>query len=302
MNKEKYVDLHNHSNRSDGKYPYEELIERAIGDNVGVFAITDHNEIMPLETFLKLEEKYKEKIRLVQGSEVSVIYETSKGESKEIHVVVLFKDPEKLKFLEERKMDRRGYVNAIKAALAKCGVEIPDYDELKMLYPETAHLGRKHIAEWMFQNGIVDSVDAAFDIYIGGFGEKRAFVDSAPFRSGYGEMQNTVWQIRKSGMESVMAIILAHPFYYNFEERELLRLIARFKVAAGPIGGMETLYRRYNDEQRAYLAELADRFKLVHSAGSDYHGQSETDGLDNHFPMEIWDKIEENHKKCFGEA
>lgn len=298
----KYVDLHNHTNKSDGKYPAEKLIELAIADDIGVFAITDHNEIMKLEEFQELQKKFEGKIRLVQGSELSMIYETSEGEKKEVHVVVLFKDPDRLKFLESRKMDREGYVNAIRDALAKCGIEIPTYAELKKIYPETGHLGRKHIAEWMFQNGIVDSVDAAFDIYIGGFGEKRAFVDSAPFRSSYGEMQNTVWQIRKYGMESVMAIILAHPFYYNLEERELWRLIARFKVAAGPIGGLETLYRRYDDEQRAYLAGLADRFKLFYSAGSDYHGQSETDGLDNHFPMEIWDKIEENHRRCFEEA
>ena len=98
--------------------------------------------------------------------------------------------------------------------MAKCGVEIPDYDGLKTVYPETEHLGRKHIADWMYKNGMVDSVD------------------SAPFRSGY--------------------------------------------------GGLETLGE-------------------IRKAGSDYHGQSETDGLDNHFPMEIWEKIEENYRRYFKE-
>ena len=298
----KYVDFHNHSSKSDGKYPCEQLIELAIQENVGVFAITDHNEIIPFDEFLELEQKFTGRITLIQGSEVSMIYETSGGEQKEIHVVVLFKDPGRLKFLADRKMDRGGYITAIREALAKCGVWIPDYDELKKLYPETSHLGRKHIADWMYKNGVVDSVDAAFDIYIGGFGERRAFVDSAPFRSGYGTMQETIAELREAGGDSIIAIILAHPFYYKLDEAELRRLITQFKEAAGPLAGMETLYRRYNEEQRAQLTALAKEYQLVPSAGSDYHGQSETDGLDNHFPMEIWIGIEENHKKVFFET
>lgn len=299
INTGKYVDFHNHSNKSDGKYSCEQLIELAIEENVGVFAITDHNEVILLEEFLKLEQLFHGRIRLIQGSEVSMIYETSEGEQKEIHVVVLFKDPEKLKFLAERKMDREGYISAIKEALGKCGVWIPDYDELKKIYPETSHLGRKHIADWMCKNGVVDSVDAAFDIYIGGFGERRAFVDSAPFRSGYGTMKETIKELREAGGDSIIAIVLAHPFYYKLDETELRRLISEFKAAAGPLAGMETLYRKYNEEQRAKLMALAQEYGLVPSAGSDYHGQSETDGLDNKFPMEIWIRIEENYKKAF---
>lgn len=204
MNKGKFVDLHNHSQKSDGNLSYDALIEKAI------------------------------------------------------HTVILFKDP------------------------------------------ETEHLGRKHIADWMYKNGIVGSVDAAFDIYIGAFGEKRAFVDSAPFRSGYGGLE-TLGEIRKAGGDSILAMILAHPFYYNLEEHELQKLIFDFKAVTGALGGMEVLYRRYDDEQRAELAMLAERFGLVYSAGSDYHGQSETDGLDNHFPMEIWEKIEENYRRYFKE-
>lgn len=301
MKKEKFVDFHNHSKKSDGNLSYDALIEKAIQNDIGVFAVTDHNELMEAEEFERLQKKYEGQIQLVQGVELSILYDTSKKGQKEIHTVILFKDPEKLKFLATRKMDRRGYVNAIRDALAEAGVKIPDYDELEAVYPETAHLGRKHIADWMHKNGVVDSVYAAFDIYIGGFGEKRAFVDSAPFRSGYGGLE-TLCEVRKEGGDSILAIILAHPFYYNLDEAELQKLIFDFKGAAGPLGGMEVLYRRYNDAQRAELAALADRFGLVYSAGSDYHGQSETDGLDNHFPMEIWEKIEENYKRCFEEA
>ena len=288
----KYGELHTHSSWSDGKYPVEQLIELAIANHIGILAITDHNRIMSLEEFQRLQELYKDRIILVQGSEVSLIYETSDGELKEIHMVLLFKDPARIRFLENRNMDRKGYIHAIKEALLKEGMEIPDYDELKKCYPETEHLGRKHIADWMYKHGLVSSVDAAFDIYIGGFGECRAFVDSAPFRSGYGLMQDTIKEILNAGGDTILAMILAHPFYYKLSEEELFRLVREFKDSAGELAAIEVLYAKYTEEQRAYLKDLADGmagegYKYHYSVASDYHGQSETDTLDNKFPMEM---------------
>jgi hypothetical protein len=54
---------------------------------------------------------------------------------------------------------------------------------------------------------------------------------------------------------------------------------------------METEYRRYTRPQRDALKALADRYGLLPSAASDYHGQSETDSLDNRFPQEIWQAL-----------
>ena len=288
----KYVDLHSHSLKSDGNLSAEQLVELAIENNIGIFSITDHNRIMPWEEFQSLQEKYKDRIRLIQGVEVSMIYKTLDAKTKEIHGILLYKDPNKIRFLENRRMDRRGYIAAIQEALAKEGIAIPCYNELKKCYPETEHLGRKHIADWMYKNGLVDSVDAAFDIYIGGFGERRAFVDSTPFRSGYGLMEDTIIEICEAGGDSIIAIILAHPLYYGLEEAELYRLVRKFKRAAGSLAGMEVWYAKYNEEQRLYLKALADgaageEYTFKYSAASDYHGQSESDTLANYFPVEI---------------
>lgn len=288
----KYGELHTHSSRSDGNLSAEQLIELAIANDIGVLAITDHNQIMPLEEFLELQETYKDKIVLVQGAEVSLIYETSDGELKEIHMVLLFKDPSKIRFLVNRTMDRVGYINAIKEALSKVGIDIPNYDELKKCYSETEHLGRKHIADWMHKQGLVSSVDEAFDIYIGSFGECRAFVDSAPFRSGYGQMEDTIKEILQAGEDTILGMILAHPLYYKLDEEELFRLTKKFKDSAGELAGIEVLYAKYSKEQREYLKALADGmagegYNFHYSVASDYHGQSETDTLDNKFPMEM---------------
>ena len=64
MRKGRYVDFHTHSNKSDGKLSYEELIQKAIASGVGLLSITDHNYLMEETEFLRLQEKYKDKMHV----------------------------------------------------------------------------------------------------------------------------------------------------------------------------------------------------------------------------------------------
>ena len=76
MQKGKYCDLHTHTTLSDGALSAEELVERAIENNIGVLAITDHNRVLDYKEFKRLSEKYKDRIRLVRGVEVTCRHET----------------------------------------------------------------------------------------------------------------------------------------------------------------------------------------------------------------------------------
>ena len=97
--KPKCVNLHTHTNRSDGALSPEELVIEAIKNDNAVMAFTDHNRYIPEEEFLRLQKKYTKQIKLVRGIENSSEYE-----GKEIHAVFLFRDTKKVKFLEERKI------------------------------------------------------------------------------------------------------------------------------------------------------------------------------------------------------
>lgn len=299
MSKGIYVEFHCHSVLSDGVLTLDELVEKAIENQIGVMSITDHNRLLKKEEYKGLIEKSRNRIDLIEGIEVSTNYDTEDGTLEEIHIVVLTKDGDKIRFLENRKLDHRGRFNELREKLALCGVEIPDYDTFLTLYPDTGHSGRKHVADYMYKNGMTTYPDEAFDLYFGRFGKKLAYVDSTPYRAAYGRMEETVREIIEAGGDSILAVILCHPFYYEFDEKELKRMMTRFKEAAGPLAGMEVLYRRYNQEQRDWLKEKAEEFGFVKSAGSDYHGQSDQDGMDNCFPMEIWEDIKANWKRVF---
>lgn len=292
----KYMDLHTHSSLSDGKLTCEQLIELAIGCGIGVLSITDHNHFMDEEEFERLQEKYKDRMKLIRGIEVSTNYAPEKGGLEEPHVVVLCKNSKKLRFLMERKIDHRGRFEAQREALKKCEISIPDYDTFCKLYPDTQHIGRKLISDYLYQQGITTYPDEGFDRYFGRWGERRAFVDTAQFRGKYKSLTETIREIREAGGDDVIAIILAHPLYYHFDDKELHRMIRLFKEAAGPLACMEVYYRRYSKEERAKLLRLAKEYGCIPSGASDYHGQSEDDSLENEFPYVLWEKIYENWK------
>lgn len=288
----KCVNLHTHSNRSDGVLSPEELVKASIFNDVGVLCISDHNEFVPEELFLKLEERYRQQIKLVRGIECSTNYL-----GKEVHVLFLFKSIEKVKFLTERKIDRGAVYEEYRKAFRKCGIELPTYKEICRLYPESSYIAKKRIAEYLYKTGITQSVDEGFEEYISPFGKRRAFVDTAPYRKCYLSTEETIRQVREIAGDDLIAIIFCHPLYYQFNDNELQNLGKMFKKWAGPYAAIENIYYRYNAEERAYLTDLANKYGFMQSGASDYHGQSETDSLYVDASLEIWEKIEANYER-----
>ena len=301
-----YIELHTHTKESDGKYSCEELIEKAIKNQIGVLSITDHNHFMGMKAFYSLQEKYKDRIILIPGMEVSVNYVPFRGGVEELHLVVLCKDMDKLQFLTKRKIDHRARFEAQREALRAASVEIPDYDTFLKRYPDTNHVGRKLIGEYMYETGMTSYPDEGFDKYFGRWGERLAYIDTAKYRSLYKSMEETIREIREAAGDSLIAIILAHPLYYHFDEAELNRMMQIFADAAGPYAAMEVYYRRYIRQQEKAVTEMllerANHYGFLISCASDFHGQSEEDGLDNEFPMEYWLKIVENAEKIHNQG
>lgn len=279
-----FVDFHTHSHLSDGYHTPEQLIEKAIQTGIRVLAITDHNT--PIPNLSLLQAKYRE-IRLIPGCEISCIWRTSNFE-KELHVVALgcdFNHPKIISLLKQNNLfDRAIYINRILTRLQDCNIYLGTYEQLKSRYPATHHLGRKHIAAEMVRLGYVNTIDEAFDLYIGAFGQKRAYVKN---KANYVSLEDAVEAICASGGIA----ILAHLFYYQLSEEQNISLLKHFKHLVGNKGGLEVLYSAYSDLQRRTLQKLADEFQLLPSAGSDYHG-TESETLSHHFPYEIYEAIE----------
>jgi len=288
MMKGKYCDMHTHTSLSDGFLSAEELVMRAIENEIRVLAITDHNRMMKVEEFEYLREKYRNKIHLIRGTEVTCFHQI--GDKRvEIHSVVLFPNESYVEKFNERILirntenSRKPYIKAILNRLSEVGVGIGGYEELQKIFPDKDYLGRPQVAQVMVSKGIVETISQAFDIYIGDFGEKKAYVQN-PNKEKY----CTLKEVIESAIECKAIPILCHLNYYRLSEKEERRLLNDFSEMARGIGGFETEYRIYNENERQRLRDLRDEYGLFSSAASDYHAVFDEDGLDNKFSMDIF--------------
>lgn len=292
MMKNRYIDFHIHSTRSDGRYTPEELVDMAVKNSINVMAITDHNVLSP--DIEALENKHSGKVTILTGSEISCCHTFANGESKEIHVVVLMYDKEapnlKKVVMKNREHNREGYISAILGKLKDCGIDIGTYDELCADAGESGHIGRMHVAEKMRDKGYVHSITEAFDVFIGDFGLKRAYVSSG---IEYVSMEEAVHAALCDGAVPV----LAHLYYYQLTESGQEELLKDFKKYVGEFGAMETEYSRYTEEQRVLLRRYADGYELARSCASDFHGFDESETLCNGFPYELFEGIQEKKNR-----
>ncbi len=270
------INLHCHSTRSDGRLTPFELVCNARMAGIRILAITDHNYTEPLDA---LRRSFPD-MTLVQGAEISCIYQNTAGKELELHVVALGFDPENREMkalLERNRPDRRPYINAILARLRENGVDLGTYENIRSRFPENRYIGRMALARCMFEDGYTSSIDEAFGIYLSAHGERRAYVEN---NLRYGSLEETVDIILRSGGVAV----LAHLLYFGLEPFEQRILLEKFRSLTGNRGAMEVYYSRYNWDQVAYLQGLSLEYHLYPSAGSDYHGQEQWETLNTNIP------------------
>ena len=274
-----YIDLHCHTNRSDGVLSHQQLVDEARACGIYVLGISDHNYT---ENLADLRAANPDML-LLQSAEFSCRYFDSANLDHELHVIGVGIDPNnKLikEVLSKNEPDRRPYIDQILHRLRQLGIDIGTYDDIKARFPDTHHVGRMQIAKVMTELKYVNNVDAAFDKYIGAFGERLAYVEN-PLQ--YASLEDVVAAILDAGGVP----ILCHLHYYRLDEKENHRLVKHFKDLAGDKAAMEVYYSRYSTSERYTLLQLCMEYGLMISAGSDYHGQAEWETLDNQFSYTV---------------
>ena len=269
--KDMYIDLHTHTDHSDGLHSPRELCRRAQEAGVGILAITDHNVATDPDPLVPLFPGLK----LIRGVEFSCMYAQPTGAEVETHIVALGFDPAHQGFLDlvaRNHLDRASYIGGILEKLRLHGMELGTYEDLQKRHPGKAYIGRRDVAQLMKDLGYVETVDEAYDVYIGAFGQRKAYV---PKPKGYASLEEVVGTIRAAGGVAV----LAHLYYFPVEDPE--GLVRRFKALGGQ--AMEVYYSTYDEAQTRSLKALADKYGLMYSAASDYHGQGERDSLKTGF-------------------
>ncbi|MGE8625031.1 PHP domain-containing protein [Acinetobacter schindleri] len=256
------VDLHTHSNISDGTLSPQQLVEAAAASFIHTLALTDHDTMDGLE--LAREAAKDHEIKIISGVEISSQW--SRPATKKnygVHIVALdVQNPEPLQqALEQQKRIRAERSKKI------CDLLIPLIGQ--DIYPDVVakvdnipdRVTRTHIAKTLVEKGVVTRPQQAFDKYIKE--GKKAYVKF----DGLG-LQETIQVIHASGGFAV----LAHPTRYDLSAtniRYLIEIFARF-------GGDAVELPPAVDP--ASTRQMVDRMIAEHglkvSVGSDYHGDN----------------------------
>lgn len=248
------IDLHTHSTASDGSVPPADLMVEAVSTGLEAIALTDHDT---LDGLAAAEAKAQELgIRLIRGVELSLEWEPGT-----MHLVVLFLDGDRgplhdrLAALREAR-DRRNTI--MLERLAAVGVEV-GAEELAA-EAGGGSVGRPHMAAIMVRKGYVESIQDAFEQYLG------------KGRPGYaGRERLTPEEGIGLARRSRAVPVLAHSHTLGVDNRfEFADLMERL-VAAGLIG-IECYYGTYDTDGRRSMEVMARRFGLSPSGGSDFHG------------------------------
>lgn len=248
-------DLHTHTLHSDGTLTPEELVNAACKAGISAIALTDHNSVSGLDEFLLAANRAG--IIGVPGVEFSTDYE-----GRELHVHGLFIARERYsdvtEFIGDLKERKHQSNMLLVERLSDLGIKV-DYGELIAAAPD-GYVNRAHIAVAMLRRGYVNSVREAFDTYL----SEKAGYYVPPSRP---DVFETISFIRSIGGISV----IAHPrLQLTFDELEAMLPRA---IEHG-LDGIETQYSLYSAEDRERSRELAKKYGLCESGGSDFHGDN----------------------------
>lgn len=248
------IDLHSHTTASDGRLPANELIDRALGFDIDVLAITDHDTVDGLEIAHQYVQDNQLSIKIINGIEISTVWQ-----NKDIHIVGLNIDPqsaELAQLIEQQKKHREGRAEMIAYRLSKATRE-GVLEEVQAIAGD-APITRAHFAKWLVDNGYAKTMQQVFKKYL-----TRNNPGYVP--PSWCSMADAVNAIHSAGGQAV----LAHPGRYDLTAKWIKRLLAAFVEAGGD--AMEVAQPQQGQQERRNLADYAIQYKLLASQGSDFH-------------------------------
>lgn len=247
------IDLHIHSTFSDGTMTPREIVNLAFQKGLKAISITDH------DTFAGVEEA------LVAGRElglevVSGIELSARNGAISVHLLgYLFNHNDNTFESVLHKIQLGRIIRNLKIIekLQEMDIEV-SVEEVEE-FSVTGLVGRPHIARLLVTKGFVDTMDEAFDLYLGAKG--KAYVSRYQF-----SIPEAIFNIKAAGGLA----ILAHPYNIYKDGNDFERKIDEM-VEMG-LAGIEAYYPTHTRKFRKDLIRLAEKKSLLVTGGSDYHG------------------------------
>ena len=269
------IDLHTHSNFSDGTDRPSELINKALSQGITTLALTDHDTVAGWDEAI---EWLRPGMDLVLGSEISC--QTEDGIS--VHMLGLLFDRENQPLQEmmaATRDNRLGRMERIITKMNAAGIEIT-IEEVHAQLSEGATLGRPHLADALVAKGLAKSRDEVFADWL---------ANSSPF---YVAHYSPTPEIAIAAIKAAGGVaVIAHPLA-SLRGRVVSLESFDSYIAAG-LDGIEVKHRDQTPEQQELLFSIAASADLAMTGSSDYHGNGKMNELAEFTTdPDQWEKLE----------
>lgn len=253
-----YIDLHVHSNASDGTCSPSQVVEAAKKAGLSAIALTDHDTTAGVEEALHAGKTLG--IRVIPGTELSCVYQ-----GKEIHILGLFvnyQDPSFTRELNELLSVRLWRNEEMLRRFQADNFDIT-IEDLMAGNPDTV-ITRAHFARVLVEKGYASSMADAFQTYLqygGKYCLKKELI--------------TPEHAMKVLTDNHAFPALAHPVQYKLGREDLETLTATLTNLG--LMGLEVYHSSQSQAQSRMLRSIARKYSLLPTGGSDFHGSNKPD-------------------------
>jgi len=247
------VDLHNHSYYSDGFFSPAEVVKFAYEADCALFSLTDHDTIEGVvEAQLEAD---KLGIQLINGVEISAVWR-----NMAIHIVGLgidINNDKLLTGLAHNQTLRKERAEKIALSLWRAGIK--DSLGKAQSLSKGQMLTRTHFAQMLISEGYCKDMKSVFRRYLTGKKPGGVHVE-------WKNIDEVINWIHAAGGKA----IIAHPFRYIMTHTKIKNMLNDFKGVLGD--GLEVVTATSTDEEVSLGNQFADKYNLLYSCGSDFHG------------------------------
>ncbi|MDR1941286.1 MAG: PHP domain-containing protein [Endomicrobium sp.] len=246
------VDLHLHTNCSDGVFTPSEAVDYALKMKLAAISITDHDSVDAIEEAARAAKN--KGIEIIPGIELSSVAGDPPGEMHILGYYIDYKSESLNKALKEFKKLRRERAYQILQKLRDNGVALKDESFIESRADKA--IGRLHFAKAMAEEGFVKSVQEAFQKYLSQ--NKPAYAPKAALTA-----QEAINLILKSGGVPIMA----HPYYVHYNDKNMM-----ISLVKGGLMGLEAWHSKHPEHAVKKFLSMADELGIIVTGGSDCHG------------------------------
>jgi len=253
-----FIDLHIHSNFSDGAFSPTDLVKMAKEQNLVCISIADHDSVAGLNDGLRASETLG--IEFIPGIEISVQFNSW----HDVHLLgygINFNDCHFLEKLTDFREKRKSRNVDILAKVNNClrleGRQEIDVDEV-LIHAKDA-IGRPHIARALLERGYAKNIEDSFQRYL----------VPCNIPKYYWPIEDAITEIKR--LRGIA--VLAHPTSITTDRQQLCNIITELKALG--LDGIEVFNNMAHAHEMEFLRRRTEESGMLVTAGSDYHGIEE---------------------------